>query len=77
MLRASARTTRLAGVAVALALVAAACGSSSKSKPASSTTTGVPLPAATLNGSGSTFQQAYDQTAIAKFTAAHSGVTIN
>jgi phosphate transport system substrate-binding protein len=77
MLRASARTTRLAGVAVALALVAAACGSSSKSKAANTSTTGTPLPAATLNGSGSTFQLAYDQAAIQKFTSAHSGVTIN
>ena len=77
MLRASARTTRLAGVAVALALVAAACGSSSKSKSANTSTTGTPLPAATLNGSGSTFQLAYDQAAIQKFTSAHSGVTIN
>jgi phosphate transport system substrate-binding protein len=78
MLRASARTTRLAGAAVALALVAAACGSSgSSSQPKTTTTTAVPLPAATLNGSGSTFQLAYDQNAIAKFTQAHSGVTIN
>jgi phosphate transport system substrate-binding protein len=78
MLRASARTTRLAGAAVAVALVAAACGSSgSSSQPKTTTTTAVPLPAATLNGSGSTFQLAYDQNAIAKFTQAHSGVTIN
>lgn len=77
MLRVSARTTRLAGALVALVLVAAACGSSSKSKPSSSSTTGAALPGATLNGSGSTFQQAYDQAAIAKFTQAHSGVQIN
>lgn len=76
MLRPSVRTMRLAGAALTLALVAAACGSSSKSN-STSTTKGVALPAATLNGSGSTFQQAYDQAAIAKFTAAHSGVVIN
>ncbi len=78
MLRQSVRTTRLAGAALTLALVAAACGSSSKSNSSSSSTTkGAALPAATLNGSGSTFQQAYDQAAIAKFTEAHSGVVIN
>jgi phosphate transport system substrate-binding protein len=65
-------------VAVALALVAAACGSSgSSSKPKTTDTTAVPLPAATLQGSGSTFQLAYDQEAIKNFTQAHSGVTIN
>jgi phosphate transport system substrate-binding protein len=31
----------------------------------------------TLNGSGSTFQQAFDQQAIAEFTKSNSGVTIN
>jgi phosphate transport system substrate-binding protein len=79
MLRLSARTTRLAGAALAVALAAAACGSSSNKSNTSKTTgtTAVPLPAATLNGSGSTFQQAYDQAAIQKFTQAHSGVTIN
>jgi phosphate transport system substrate-binding protein len=79
MLRLTARTTRLAGAALAVALAAAACGSSSN-KPNTSKTTGTTapaLPSATLNGSGSTFQLAYDQTAIAKFKAAHPGVTIN
>ncbi|MBV8950906.1 MAG: phosphate ABC transporter substrate-binding protein PstS, partial [Actinobacteria bacterium] len=70
------RTKRLAGALVVLALVAAACGSSSSSNK-STGTTGAALPGATLNGSGSTFQQAYDQAAIQTFTQAHSGVTIN
>jgi phosphate transport system substrate-binding protein len=35
------------------------------------------LAEATLNGSGSTLQQSYDQEAIAKFTASQSNVTIN
>jgi phosphate transport system substrate-binding protein len=35
------------------------------------------LPEATLNGSGSTFQQAYDEAAIAGFTEKNSQVTIN
>ncbi|HZP14595.1 MAG TPA: phosphate ABC transporter substrate-binding protein PstS, partial [Nocardioides sp.] len=35
------------------------------------------LKSATLNGSGSTFQQAYDQAAIQEFTAKNSGITIN
>jgi phosphate transport system substrate-binding protein len=35
------------------------------------------LKSATLNGSGSTFQQTYDQVAIAAFTQSNSSVTIN
>jgi phosphate transport system substrate-binding protein len=78
MLRASARTTRLAGALVALALVAVACGSDSKKSNSSNTSgAGASVPGATLNGSGSTFQQAYDQAAIQKFQDAHSGVKIN
>ncbi|MDP9074378.1 MAG: phosphate ABC transporter substrate-binding protein PstS [Actinomycetota bacterium] len=62
-----------------LALLAGACGSSSSS---SSTTTlaggatTVKLPAATVNGSGSTFQKPFDDEAIVEFVALHSGVNI-
>jgi phosphate transport system substrate-binding protein len=38
---------------------------------------GAKLASATLNGSGSTFQQTYDQAAIAAFTKSNSQVTIN
>jgi phosphate transport system substrate-binding protein len=38
---------------------------------------GTKLASATLNGSGSTFQQAYQQEAIARFTKKNSGLTIN
>jgi phosphate transport system substrate-binding protein len=80
MVHTSGRRMSLAAATLVLALVAAACGSSSKSN--SSDTTGgsnttAAVPAATLNGSGSTFQQPYDQAAIQAFTSVHSGVTIN
>ncbi len=61
-------------------VAAAACGSSSsstKSKSSTSTTAGAKLAAATLNGSGSTFQAAYDQAAIAAFKETQPDVTIN
>jgi phosphate transport system substrate-binding protein len=63
--------SRPAAVAVVgLALVAAACGSSKSSS-------GGSVPAATLNGSGSTFQKPFNQDQIASFKQAHSNVTIN
>jgi phosphate transport system substrate-binding protein len=81
----SPRLLRLLVPVVLAALVAGACGSSKKS---SSATTAAPgsggattAPAAkvsgTLNGSGSTFQQAYNQVAIQAFQQANSGATIN
>jgi phosphate transport system substrate-binding protein len=81
----SAPSVRLLGPVLALGLVAAACGSSSKSNNTTSNTTGaaatatttVTLAPATLNGSGSTFQKAFDQDQIQAFQAKHSGVTIN
>lgn len=66
-----------------VALVAASgCGSSSSSstKPKNSTGTTAAetkLAAATLNGSGSTFQNAFDQAAIAAFKQVQPSVTIN
>ncbi len=80
MNRIIARWLLLPVLAVAL-VAAAACGSSSssstKSKSSTSTTAGAKLAAATLNGSGSTFQTAYDQATIAAFKEAQPDVTIN
>jgi len=79
------RTAALVPVALAalFGLVGAGCSSSSKGTASTGTgstvppTTSVKLASATLNGSGSTFQQAYDQAAIKAFTAKNSAVTIN
>jgi phosphate transport system substrate-binding protein len=73
-------------VATLGAVVVAGCSSSKKTNTGgsnttagggSTTTTATSLPSATLNGSGSTFQQAFDTDAIQQFDQAHSGVTIN
>jgi phosphate transport system substrate-binding protein len=84
------RTQLVAVVAAGIGLIASACGSSSSSSSpttaapsattAGSTTTTVPVapvPAGTLNGSGSTFQAPFDQDAITAFDKAHPGVTVN
>jgi phosphate transport system substrate-binding protein len=66
-----------------LGLVAGACSKSSSSttsttSPSSgSTTTTVKLAPATLNGSGSTFQLAFDQEVIQEFHSVYSSVTVN
>jgi len=65
------RAARTVTVVAALALVGGACGSSSKSS-GSNTSSKV-----TLNGSGSTFQQTFDQAAIQGFQSANSNVTVN
>jgi phosphate transport system substrate-binding protein len=57
--------------ALAVGLVALGATSGTAAVPAKK------LAEATLNGSGSTLQQAYDQEAIAAFTAKESNVTIN
>ncbi len=59
-------------------LVAAACGSSSTKKSDTGTTTAKTkqLASATLNGSGSTFQQAYDETVIQGFKGEQPAVTV-
>jgi phosphate transport system substrate-binding protein len=60
-------------------LVAAACGSSSSSGSGGTTKTTAKtqaLAAATLNGSGSTFQQAYNETVIQSFKSVQPAVTI-
>jgi phosphate transport system substrate-binding protein len=76
-------TAGMAGVAMAVAL--AACSSSSSSPAASSTSsspaasasaTGAKL-SGTLNGSGSTFQTVYQQTAIASFKSVQPNMTVN
>ena len=72
-----------AGVAlVAAALSLAACsssgsgGSSSSTKPASSSSAAAKL-SGTLNGSGSTFQTTFQQTAIQSFKSIQPGLTVN
>ena len=70
---------RVVAVAAVVAVVAAACGSSKKSSSSTTATTAggggsvttVKLASATINGSGSTFQQAFDQDVITQFTQAN------
>jgi len=90
MLRSS-RLLRLAIPAVLAATVAGACSSSKSSSSTATTaaaagattsaaaapTTAAAKVTGTLNGSGSTFQAAYDQVAIQNFQQANSGATIN
>jgi phosphate transport system substrate-binding protein len=66
----SARFRRTVVALVASALVLGACGSSSKSGDSGSAST-------TLNGSGSTFQQTFQQVSIQAFQTANSGNTVN
>jgi phosphate transport system substrate-binding protein len=78
----SKRTPVLFLVAFSMAGLLAACGSSkdnssASSKGSTSESTTAALPAATLNGSGSTFQQPFDEQVIASFQQKHSGVVIN
>lgn len=72
----------LAVVLVGVGLVAGACGSSKSSSTPGTTTGGVTsttikLASTTLNGSGSTFQLAFDQEAIQEFNGIYSNVTIS
>lgn len=77
------RLLAVATIATLGAAVVAGCSSSKKTGTGGTTTSGgtatttANLPSATLNGSGSTFQQAFDTDAISQFDQAHSGVTIN
>ncbi len=77
----SSRVRRTAVALVASALLLAACGSSSKSSSNTGTTTaggsGGSTVSAQLNGSGSTFQQTFDQVAIQGFQDKNSKITIN
>ena len=80
------RQVTTAGLAVC-AVALAACSSSSSSSSSSSASTGTSsAPAAasssaslsgTLNGSGSTFQTVFQQSAIAAFRSVDSGITVN
>jgi phosphate transport system substrate-binding protein len=75
----------VASLFAVLALAATACGSSSKSTSSSGTTTGTgggssidySSLSGTLNGSGSTFQAAFNNAAIQAFSDKASGVTVN
>jgi phosphate transport system substrate-binding protein len=74
-------------LACALALLVTACGSSNKNSSSSNTTAapgggGSPTSAATklsgtVNGSGSTFQTVYQQSAIAAFKSVQPNMTVN
>ncbi len=72
-----------AALLAVLALAASACGSSSKTSSGTTGTTGggssfdYSSLSGTLNGSGSTFQQAFDQAAIQGFSDKAPNVTIN
>ena len=78
------RAQMLVPLVLTLGLLAAACGSSSsstnkgdKSGSTSSTTAAAPkLATATLNGSGSTFQSAYDESVILAFQTDQPAVTV-
>jgi phosphate transport system substrate-binding protein len=67
----SPRFRRTVVALVAPALVLAACGSSSKDGGSGGSGS------TTLNGSGSTFQQTFDQTVIQGFQDANKGITVN
>jgi len=62
--------------AVGSALLLAACSSSSN-PPSSSTSSGAAALSGTLNGSGSTFQLVFQQSAIQSFKSVQSGLTVN
>jgi phosphate transport system substrate-binding protein len=62
---------------VILASLASACGSSSNSSTKGSTAPPGPALSGTINGSGSSFQKAFNDAAIEGFTKLHAGVTIN
>jgi phosphate transport system substrate-binding protein len=62
--------------AVGSALLLAACSSSSN-PPSSSTSSGAAALSGTLNGSGSTFQLVFQQSAIQSFKSVQSGMTVN
>src|SRR5580704_10107217 len=69
-------TTTAAVAAVGTALLLAACSSSS-TPPSSGSSTGSTSLSGTLNGSGSTFQLVFQQSAIQAFKAVQSGMTVN
>jgi phosphate transport system substrate-binding protein len=73
---------RAVAALAAVGLLAGACSSAKTSSTSTTTagaapTTTIKLASATLNGSGSTFQLAFDQEAISEFHALYSNVTVN
>lgn len=80
MKRFSPRARWSVAVLLVLGLVAAGCGSDGKKSDSGGTTDTTAktkeLAAATLNGSGSTFQQAYDETVIDAFKSEQPAVTV-
>src|SRR5580658_247598 len=78
------RQVTTAGLAVC-AVALAACSSSSSSSSSSSASTGTSSSSTasasslsgTLNGSGSTFQTVFQQSAIAAFRSVDAGITVN
>jgi phosphate transport system substrate-binding protein len=74
------RRNALVPIAAAILVLAAACGSSGSSKPAAtggSGTTSAQLPATTLKGSGSTFQDPFDEEVFRDFQSdAQPNVTV-
>ena len=79
------RVAAVGAAAVATALSLAACSSSSSSTPASSGSGSTSSSASsssaalsgTLNGSGSTFQTTFQETAISSFKSVQPGMTVN
>jgi phosphate transport system substrate-binding protein len=81
MIRNSTRWRWLVAMMVVLGVFAAACGSSSSKSDSSTTTTGASgsskeLPAATINGSGSTFVAAYINEAANAFKQVQPNLTV-
>lgn len=76
--RMTSRRLALPAIALTIALGAAACGGSSDDGGGSTSTTGggSKLAAATINGSGATFPQAYYETAIEAFKGEQPAVTV-
>lgn len=72
-----ARISKVSAAGLALAVALAACGSESDDSSGTPTSGNGPKLSATLNASGSTFQKNLEENAIAAFTQANSGVTIN
>jgi phosphate transport system substrate-binding protein len=71
------RAARALTVVAALTLVASACGSSSKPSSSTSGTGANSGGKVTLNGSGSTFQQTFNQAAIQGFQGTNPNITVN
>jgi phosphate transport system substrate-binding protein len=69
--------TAAAVAVVGLALLLAACSSSGSPSPSTSGSSSTSALSGTLNGSGSTFQLVFQQSAIQAFKSVQSGMTVN